>query len=137
MLPAACSDDTAATPLQLAWQRSFAWLLWCDSCAPLLRTRGAAAGSAPRVRPAPLPPPTHPHVPPTCRRGLISSVGLMPITFILPPVMWIRARRPRGAELALNLVIAGSCSVIAALSLVGSARNIAVLVAGSEVWAGR
>lgn len=61
----------------------------------------------------------------------------MPITFILPPVMWIRARRPRGAELALNLVIAGSCAVIALLSLVGSARNIAVLASGFDAWAGR
>ncbi|KAL4442421.1 hypothetical protein ABPG77_005005 [Micractinium sp. CCAP 211/92] len=69
--------------------------------------------------------------------GLISSVGLMPITFILPPVMWIRARQPRGAELALNLVIAGTCSVIALLSLIGSARNIAVLAADFDAWAGR
>lgn len=59
--------------------------------------------------------------------GLISSIGLMPITFILPPIMWIKARAPTGAELALNLVIAASCSLIALLSLIGSARNIAVL----------
>lgn len=50
-----------------------------------------------------------------------------PITFILPPIMWIKARAPTGAELALNLVIAASCSLIALLSLIGSARNIAVL----------
>jgi hypothetical protein len=41
--------------------------------------------------------------------------------------MWIRSRSPVGAELALNLTIAASCTVIALLSLVGSARNIAVL----------
>jgi len=51
----------------------------------------------------------------------------MPITFILPPIMWIRARKPTGAELALNVTIAAVCSIIAALSFVGSVRNIAVL----------
>ena len=51
----------------------------------------------------------------------------MPVTFILPPIMWIRARRPAGAELALNCVIIASCSLIALLSFVGSLRNILVL----------
>ena len=60
-------------------------------------------------------------------RGLISSIGLMPVTFILPPIMWIRARRPGGAELALNCGIIASCSLIALLSFVGSLRNILVL----------
>ena len=58
--------------------------------------------------------------------GLISSVGLMPVTFILPPIMWIVATRPRGRELAVNVAIAGVSSVVALLSLVGSVRNIAV-----------
>ncbi|KAI3427219.1 hypothetical protein D9Q98_007154 [Chlorella vulgaris] len=66
--------------------------------------------------------------------GLISSVGLMPITFILPPVMWIKARRPVGAELAINIIIAATCSVIALLSLVGSARNIAVLASEFSIF---
>lgn len=48
--------------------------------------------------------------------------------------MWLRARQPRGAERALCLLIAGACSVIAALSFVGSARNIAVLAAESNVF---
>ena len=67
-------------------------------------------------------------------RGLISSVGLMPITFILPPIMWIRARQPQDAELALCWTIAVSCAVVAALSFVGSARNIVVLAGGFGVF---
>ena len=50
----------------------------------------------------------------------------MPVTFILPPIMWVVSRKPRGAELALNLFIAGFCSLIALLSLIGSMRNIVV-----------
>ena len=61
----------------------------------------------------------------------------MPITFILPPIMWLRARSPTGAERALCLLIAGACSVIAALSLVGSARNIAVLASQFSVFSGQ
>ena len=58
----------------------------------------------------------------------------MPITFILPPIMWIRARQPQGAELALCWTIAVSCAVVAALSFVGSARNIVVLAGGFGVF---
>jgi hypothetical protein len=58
----------------------------------------------------------------------------MPITFILPPIMWIKARSPRGAELALNLGIAGVCTIIAALSFVGSVRNIAVLASQFSIF---
>lgn len=47
--------------------------------------------------------------------------------------MWLRARQPGGAERAACLLIAGSCSVIAALSFVGSARNIVVLAMESSV----
>jgi di/tricarboxylate transporter len=51
-----------------------------------------------------------------------------PITFILPPLMWIKSGRAAGgAEVALNWLIAGACTIIALLSLIGSARNIAVL----------
>eukprot|EP00887_Chlorella_sp_A99_P007119 scaffold2.g7119.t1 len=57
--------------------------------------------------------------------GLI-SVGLMPITFILPPIMWIKHKRPRGLELWANVVIAGSSAIAALFSLVGSFRNILV-----------
>ena len=56
--------------------------------------------------------------------GLIASVGLMPITFILPPLLWISSRRPTGAEFWLNAVIAGSCTLLAVVALVGSMRNI-------------
>ncbi len=59
---------------------------------------------------------------------------MQPITFILPPLMWIKARSPAGAELALNLCIAGSCSVIALLSLIGSARNIVVLASEFSIF---
>ena len=56
--------------------------------------------------------------------GLIASVGLMPITFILPPLLWISSRRPTGAEFWVNAVIAGSCTLLALIALVGSMRNI-------------
>ncbi|PRW51175.1 Lysine histidine transporter 1 [Chlorella sorokiniana] len=68
--------------------------------------------------------------------GLISSIGLMPVTFILPPVMWLRARSPGGAERALCLLIIAACSIIAALSLVGSARNIAMLASQFGLFSG-
>ena len=58
--------------------------------------------------------------------GLVSCIGLMPVTFILPCVMWIAARRPRGAERAVNAAIAGGAAAVAVLALVGSARNILV-----------
>jgi hypothetical protein len=48
--------------------------------------------------------------------------------------MWIKARRPVGAELAINIIIAATCSVIALLSLVGSARNIAVLASEFSIF---
>lgn len=58
--------------------------------------------------------------------GLIASIGLMPITFILPPLLWVSARRPQGAELVLCLSIAGVTSILALLAFVGSLRNIIV-----------
>ena len=69
-------------------------------------------------------------------RGHISSIGLMPVTFILPPIMWLRARSPGGAERALCLLIIVACSIIAVLSFIGSARNIAVLASQSGLFAG-
>lgn len=62
--------------------------------------------------------------PPVLVQGLIASIGLMPITFILPPLLWVTARRPQGAELAVNLGIAGGASMLAVLAFVGSTRNI-------------
>lgn len=62
--------------------------------------------------------------------GLISSIGLMPVTFILPPLMWIKARKPSGFELAANVFILTFSIGVAALSLVGSMRNI--IVSASE-----
>ena len=59
-------------------------------------------------------------------QGIISSIGLMPVTFILPPIFWVKARRPRGLELAANVVLIAFSSGVALLSLVGSVRNIAV-----------
>ena len=56
--------------------------------------------------------------------GLIASVGLMPITFILPPLLWISSRRPTGAEFWVNAVIAGGSVLLALVALVGSMRNI-------------
>jgi len=58
--------------------------------------------------------------------GLIASIGLMPITFILPPLLWITARSPGGAELALNVGIAAASSLLAVLAFIGSTRNIIV-----------
>ncbi len=60
----------------------------------------------------------------------------MPVTFILPPIMWMRARSPAGAERALCLLIVVACSIIAALSFVGSARNIAVLASQFGLFSG-
>lgn len=57
-------------------------------------------------------------------QGLIASIGLMPITFILPSLLWITSRRPRGFELWINVVIAGTSIILALLAFVGSMRNI-------------
>ena len=58
--------------------------------------------------------------------GLIASIGLMPVTFILPPLLWISSRRPKGGELWLCWSIAGVTTVLAVLSFIGSVRNIVV-----------
>jgi hypothetical protein len=55
---------------------------------------------------------------------LIASIGLMPITFILPSLLWISSRRPEGVELWVNVVIAGGSSLLALVAFVGSVRNI-------------
>lgn len=59
----------------------------------------------------------------------------MPVTFMLPCIMWLRARQPGSGERALCLLITGGTGVIAALSLVGSVRNIAVLASEFSFWA--
>jgi amino acid permease len=56
--------------------------------------------------------------------GLIASVGLMPITFILPPLLWISSRKPTGTEFWVNATIAGGSSILGLIALVGSMRNI-------------
>ncbi|KAL6771725.1 hypothetical protein ACKKBG_A27570 [Auxenochlorella protothecoides x Auxenochlorella symbiontica] len=58
--------------------------------------------------------------------GIIASLGLIPMTFVLPCVMWLVSQQPRGAERALNYAIAGGCGVLAILALIGSTRNVIV-----------
>jgi amino acid permease len=58
--------------------------------------------------------------------GLIAAVGLMPITFILPPLLWVSSRKPQGAERVVCISIAVVTSILALLSLIGSMRNIIV-----------
>ena len=58
--------------------------------------------------------------------GLIASIGLMPVTFILPPVMWLAVEKRVGMEKWVNIVIVGGCSVLALLAFIGSTRNIVV-----------
>lgn len=58
--------------------------------------------------------------------GIISSLGLVPMTFVLPPVMWLVSERPRGMERLLNIGIATSCGLLALLALIGSTRNVIV-----------
>lgn len=58
--------------------------------------------------------------------GLIASIGLMPITFIIPSLLWISAKKPRGIELVLNVLIALAMTVLAVLAFIGSVRNIVV-----------
>jgi len=48
----------------------------------------------------------------------------MPITFILPSLLWISSRNPRGFELWINVAIAGLSIILAILAFVGSMRNI-------------
>lgn len=67
--------------------------------------------------------------------GLIASIGLMPVTFILPPLLWISSGRCRGrSEAALNAGIAGGSIVLAVLAFVGSLRNLIVHSKNYEVF---
>lgn len=56
--------------------------------------------------------------------GLIASIGLMPVTFILPPLLWISSRKPTGIEFWVNAAIAAGSVALAVVAFVGSARNI-------------
>lgn len=59
--------------------------------------------------------------------GLIASIGLMPVTFILPPLLWIFSGRSRNQfEMALNAGIAAGSVILAFLAFVGSTRNLIV-----------
>jgi hypothetical protein len=59
--------------------------------------------------------------------GLIASIGLMPVTFILPPLLWISSGRSRNQfEMALNAGIAAGSVILALLAFVGSTRNLIV-----------
>lgn len=88
------------------------------------------------------PAPRHPHRPRSQRlspsptdlpllpalraQGIISSIGLIPMSFVFPSLFWVVSQRPGGFVLAFNLLIILSCTAVAALSLVGSVRNIIV-----------
>lgn len=56
--------------------------------------------------------------------GLIASIGLMPVTFILPPLLWISSRKPTGIEFWVNAVIAAGSVALAIVAFIGSLRNI-------------
>ena len=58
--------------------------------------------------------------------GIFSSLGLIPMSFVLPCVFWLVAVRPRGLEKWLNIAIATSCGVLSLLSLIGGTRNVIV-----------
>jgi len=58
--------------------------------------------------------------------GLIASVGLMPVTFILPPLLWISSGNAGRLEAILCGVIALSSTLLALVAFVGSMRNIIV-----------
>ncbi|CAK0780427.1 hypothetical protein CVIRNUC_005050 [Coccomyxa viridis] len=56
--------------------------------------------------------------------GLVGSIGLMPLTFLIPPALWIKAREPRGVELWLNIALMGTYGVAGVLAAIGSIHNI-------------
>lgn len=58
--------------------------------------------------------------------GLIASIGLMPVTFILPPIMWLAVKKRMGMERWVNIGIIAGCSALAVLAFIGSTRNIIV-----------
>jgi hypothetical protein len=58
--------------------------------------------------------------------GLIASIGLVPISFTLPALLWLSAAPRKGREWWLNVVIAGGSGALAVLALIGSVRNIIV-----------
>ncbi|KDD73012.1 hypothetical protein H632_c2628p0, partial [Helicosporidium sp. ATCC 50920] len=60
--------------------------------------------------------------------GIIASIGLVPVTFVLPPAFWLASQAPGRASKAFALVVMGSCTVVALLSLIGSTRNIVQLL---------
>lgn len=58
--------------------------------------------------------------------GLIASIGLVPVTFILPPLMWLSLEKRSGIEFYSNVVIISMSVILAVLAFIGSTYNIVV-----------
>ncbi|BDA43177.1 Lysine histidine transporter-like 1 [Coccomyxa sp. Obi] len=58
--------------------------------------------------------------------GLVGSLGLMPLTFLLPPALWIKATKPRGPELWFNVALMVVYGIAGVLAAIGSVYNIVI-----------
>ena len=66
--------------------------------------------------------------------GLIGAIGFLPMTFIIPAVMWLIARRTNMVEKCWNLLIIVVFTIVALLSFVGAMRNIIVHASSYTFW---
>ncbi len=91
------------------------------------------------------PPPTptpHPHTPPSlpCHpacSGLVGGLGLAPLCFIAPILMWQRYNRDVAstARSVANWLLIAAFAVICALATLGSAYSIGASAASFQVFA--
>lgn len=66
--------------------------------------------------------------------GLIGSLGFIPMTFIMPHVLWVVSQKDLGASRYLNYTLMGGFSVIAFFALIGSIASIAVKSSEFQYW---
>lgn len=66
--------------------------------------------------------------------GLIGSLGFIPMTFIMPHVLWVVSQKDLGASRYVNYTLMGGFSVIALFALIGSIASIAVKSSKFQFW---
>lgn len=66
--------------------------------------------------------------------GLIGSIGFIPMTFIMPHVLWVTSQKDLGASRFLNYTLMGVFIFIAFFALIGSVASIAHKSSEFEYW---
>jgi amino acid permease len=66
--------------------------------------------------------------------GLIGAAGFIPMTFIMPHVLWLAYKKDLGWSRFINYALLGIFSIIAIASLIGSIASIAHKSSEFEYW---